>query len=1596
MSTTDDVGAITAVDRVVDHARNALPDRPEIESTLRRYFAHVDEADLDARRVEDLFGLAMDHLALASSWQEGTVAIEVANPRVELDGWRSDHTIVRIVTRDIPFLVDSVTMELSRLGIGIHLVVHPILDFPVGGPDADGEHQALSLISVEVDRQSLDEARVTLTENLRRVIGDVEVAVRDWRPMQQRLRSIAVALETAALPIDPADIAESRELLEWLADDHFLFLGARDYELTTHDGVDALRIVPGSGLGILHGDEHLGRPRRLDELAPAARDRVYDLRLLNLTKAGTRATVHRASYLDYVGIKTFDDQGRVSGERRFLGLFTSELYNRSVEEVPKVRRTVAEVIERAGYATGGHDETRLRTILEQYPRDDLLQMEADELREVAVAIAGLQERRRVRVFARRELFGRFLTVLVYLPRDRYNTDTRGGIEQLLLDTFGGELAEWDAQMSESVLARLRLVLRLEGGESEELGPELAADVEAGVEALIHVWADDFVDALVSEFGEDRALSLQNTYGHAFGVNYQAAFDPRAAAADVGHLVHLVEPGALRLRAYRTPGAPGHSFKLKVFSCGERVSLTSMMPCLTNLGVTVVDESPYEVRPAGSQPVWIYDFALEYAGLDLDFTAASALVEEAFAAVWSGAVEDDGFNQLVLRAGLDPSQVAVFRAYARYLQQIRLPYSTTFVEQTLAEHPTIVRLLLDLFEARFDPDRTRGTEDEEASVLTAIDAIESLDHDRVLRRFHNLIMSTLRTTWAQDEAPGAAPHLGLKFDCATIQELPEPRPRYEIFVYAPEFEGVHLRAGAVARGGLRWSDRTEDYRTEVLGLVKAQIVKNAVIVPVGAKGGFVLKDRSTNADELREQVATCYSRFIAVLLDLTDNLVDGVVVPPDRTRRYDGDDPYLVVAADKGTATFSDLGNSVSLGRDFWLGDAFASGGSNGYDHKRMGITARGAWESVKRHFLELGVDVQAEPFTVVGVGDMSGDVFGNGMLQSPCIRLVAAFDHRHIFIDPDPDPAQAHAERRRLFDLPRSSWADYDRDLLSDGGAVFERTAKSIELSPQARKALDTEATTLAPEELIGVVLRAPADLLWNGGIGTYIKASDESHADVGDKTNDRIRVDASDLRCAVVGEGGNLGVTQRARIEFARKGGRIFTDAIDNVAGVDCSDHEVNLKILLDQVVADGDITEKQRNELLQSMTDDVAQLVLDNSYRQSLALSAARVDAGSLVEVHARYLDDLEQHAHLDRAIEALPDGDELAERRLVGAGLTTPELAVLSAYTKNTLKQELLTSAVPDDEVMVPLLTSYFPAAMVERFGERLPSHPLRREIIANRLANLVVDRGGVTMAYRLAQETSAPEAEVVAAHHAAWEIFGLEHLVADTNALEGTIAVEQQLAIHLACQQLAERAARLLIRNRPAPFRAADAVAELADPVQRTVAGLADDLVGADRMTFEAQVNELVNAGAPTELAQRAAVLSGAVAALDIVAVATETGEDLAGVAAAHFAIADRLDLTWLRDRILALPRDTQWSSLARLTLRTDLYADSRELTALILAGTDPELEPVERMEAWILDNRSDVDRYRQTMVAIRSTVAEVTSLLVAAREVRNLINRVRPG
>ncbi|MGI9601188.1 MAG: NAD-glutamate dehydrogenase domain-containing protein, partial [Acidimicrobiales bacterium] len=1072
------------IDSIVVHAQSVVADDDRLESYLRCYFSHVAASDLEARAPRQLFGLAADHLQLGAGWTPGTIAIQVSNPRLDTDGWESNRTIVMMVTDDLPFLVDSVIMELNRMAIGIHLVAHPVLfdrrDEGIGFDDSravpDNGAGAVSFMAIEIDRQSAGKRTQEIKDNLLRVLGDVRCSVEDWAAMRDQMRLLATEAPTDTLSTQELD--DGRDFLRWLADDHFIFLGYREYSLTDDSGEWMLGAMPQTGLGILRStSEEPGRGKAVAEMGPAARDRVLEARLLNLTKASSKATVHRASYLDYVGVKKFDDAGQVVGERRFLGLFTSDVYSRSVFEVPVVRHVVGQVVERAGFPAGGHDEKRLVSILETYPRDELMQIDADELFDIAMGITELQERRRVRVFARRELFGRFVTCLVFLPRDRYNTTSRTGIEQVLLDSYGGSIADWSTRITESVLARLVFLLRVD--ERTEFAVD-TLELEDRITSLIQQWDDDFSHEITTRFAEDESITMLERYADAFPPEYRSTFDARTAVADIEHLEGLADDGGIELNAYREPGRSPTSFKLKLYRRGDRVSLTTVMPILTNLGVTVLHERPYEVRPHGRDAVWLYDFSLEHRTTPLGFDDVSALIEGALTAVWQGDLADDEFNHLVLAAGIAPAEIRILRAYSRYIAQTGSVHSQTSIAQTLEQHADVARMLVDLFMARFDPDH----EDRETtaaavthSLLEAVNGIESLDQDRIVRRFHNLVASTLRTNFFQtDEDGNPLPYLAIKLDPTTIDELPEPRPQFEIFVYSARFEGVHLRAGSVARGGLRWSDRVEDYRTEVLGLVKAQMVKNAVIVPAGAKGGFVVKRPPTDGDPaaLREEVVACYRAFVSGLLELTDNLVDDEIHPPPRTVRYDGDDPYLVVAADKGTATFSDISNQIAVERGFWLGDAFASGGSNGYDHKAMGITARGAWESVKRHFREFRRDIQSEDFSVVGVGDMSGDVFGNGMMQSHHTRLVAAFDHRHIFVDPDPDPARSFDERARLFGLPRSSWADYDESLISSGGGVFPRTAKIITLSDEVRTALDTDVDSATPDELISIILRAP------------------------------------------------------------------------------------------------------------------------------------------------------------------------------------------------------------------------------------------------------------------------------------------------------------------------------------------------------------------------------------------------------------------------------------------------------------------------------------------------------------------------------------------
>ncbi|MGP3735487.1 NAD-glutamate dehydrogenase [Streptomyces sp. GDS52] len=1600
-----------------------MPDRDTVLAFLQRYYLHTAPEDLLGRDPVDVFGAAVAHFRLAGNRPQGTANVKVHTPTVEENGWTCSHSVVEVVTDDMPFLVDSVTNELTRQGRGIHVVIHPqivvrrdltgqLIEMLATPPADDLPHDAHteSWIHVEIDRETDRGDLKQITADLLRVLSDVREAVEDWGKMRQAAVELAEGLPDEPVPGDVPEQQgeEARELLRWLADDHFTFLGYREYQLRDDDSLGAL---PGTGLGILRADPHHATPEghpvspSFERLPADARAKAREHKLLVLTKANSRATVHRPSYLDYVGVKKFDAEGNVVGERRFLGLFSSAAYTESVRRVPVIRRKVEEVLERAGFSPHSHDGRDLLQILETYPRDELFQTPVDELQAIATSVLYLQERRRLRLYLRQDEYGRYYSALVYLPRDRYTTGVRLRIIDILKEELGGISADFTVWNTESILSRLHFVVRVpQGTELRQLSDTDKERIEARLVEAARSWADGFGEALTAELGEERAAELLRRYAGAFAEGYKDDHTPRSAVADIVRLEQLDEEKNFELSLYEPVGAAPEERRFKIYRQGEAVSLSAVLPVLQRLGVEVVDERPYELRRADHSVAWVYDFGLrmpEVPGAEHLGDDARERFQDAFAATWTGKAENDGFNALVLSAGLDWRQATVLRAYAKYLRQAGSTFSQDYMEDTLRNNVHTTRLLVSLFEARMSPER-QGAGFELLDALleeidAALDQVASLDEDRILRSFLTVIKATLRTNFFQQSGDGR-PHdyISMKFDPQAIPDLPAPRPAFEIWVYSPRVEGVHMRYGKVARGGLRWSDRREDFRTEILGLVKAQMVKNTVIVPVGAKGGFVAKqlpDPSVDRDAWMAEGVASYRTFISALLDITDNMVAGQVVPPADVVRHDGDDNYLVVAADKGTARFSDIANEVAESYDFWLGDAFASGGSAGYDHKGMGITARGAWESVKRHFRELGVDTQSQEFTAVGIGDMSGDVFGNGMLRSEHIRLVAAFDHRHIFIDPNPDAAAGYAERRRLFELPRSSWADYDTGLLSAGGGVFPRSAKSIPVNAQIREALGLEesVTKATPADLMKAILKAPVDLLWNGGIGTYVKASTESNADVGDKANDAIRVDGRDLRVAVVGEGGNLGFTQLGRIEVALHGGRINTDAIDNSAGVDTSDHEVNIKILLNGLVTDGDMTVKQRNKLLASMTDEVGRMVLRTNYAQNTAIANALAQSKDMLHAQQRFLKHLVREGHLDRALEFLPTDRQIRERLAAGQGLTGPETAVLLAYTKITVAEELLSTSLPEDPYLKNLLHAYFPAPLREQFLDRIDGHPLRREITTTVLVNDTVNTGGTTYLHRMREETGASLEEIVRAQTVARAIFRSALVWDAVEELDTKVDADVQTRIRLHSRRLVERGTRWLLNNRPQPLELEETVAFFAERVEQVWSQLPKLLRGADLEWFQKIYDELTGVGVPGELATRVAGFSSAFAAIDIVSVADRMGKEPLDVAEVYYDLADRLSITQLMDRISELPRADRWQSMARAAIREDLYAAHAAVTAEVLAQGNGTASPQQRFQVWEEKNEALLGRARTTLEEIRSSdTFDLANLSVAMRTMRTLL------
>jgi glutamate dehydrogenase len=1622
-TTQDERGAL--IDRTARVARGDAGVGDDLLLFFERYFQNVALDDLTGRAPADLAGLALSHREAAARRPQGTAVVRVFTPTEEADGWSTGHTVIEIVAADAPFLVDSVNGELARLDCGIHLVIHPqfvvrrdltgamseILDVPprVGTHPAVPRDAAVeSWIHVQIDREADPERLASVEASLRRILEDVRVAVEDWPKMEAAAERIAAQLrESPPAGIAPEEIGEGVELLHWLADGHFTFLGYREYRLVESDGEDALVGVVGTGLGILRHDQRK-ESRSYGRLTPAARARSREKNLLVLTKANSRATVHRTGYLDYIGVKTFDEAGRVVGERRFLGLFASSAYTGSVLYIPVVRRKVSAVLDRGGFSRDSHSGKDLLQILQTYPRDELFEIDVEDLYSTSVAVMQLQERRRTRLFLRADDYGRYVSCLVFLPRDRYITKVRRQIEAILREAVGGEngaaaTVDFTARVSESVLARLHFVIRVPPGSGL---PDLdVAELEARLVEVTRSWDDDFAAAATEVLGEAAAGRMVREWGSGFPESYREDVTARAAVEDLCRLAAMDrEPGRgrdLGLRLYEIEDADEGERRFTLYR-REPLTLSAVLPFLANLGVEVVDERPYRLHTSDGRTAYVYDFGLRGAGAgpDADQDAVHRRFSEAFEAAWWGDAESDRFDRLVLGAGLAWRQVSVLRGYARYLRQAGSTFGQTYLADCLVANAEIAALLVDLFETRFDPDRPHEAEPLVQKINTALDGVAGLDQDRILRSFLALIQATMRTNYYVTASPsGDRRALAVKLDPHRLPDLPAPRPAHEVFVYAPWVEGVHLRFGAVARGGLRWSDRREDFRTEVLGLVKAQMTKNAVIVPTGAKGGFVAKrlpDPAADRDAWLAEGIACYRSFIAALLDVTDNRVtgpDGVqsIVPPQRVVRHDADDSYLVVAADKGTAAFSDLANEVALAYGFWLGDAFASGGSVGYDHKAMGITARGAWESVVRHFRELGQDVQTAPITAVGIGDMSGDVFGNGMLLSTSLLLVAAFDHRHIFLDPDPDAGAAHAERTRLFALPRSSWADYDAARLSEGGGVFSRTAKAVPISApvRARLGLPASTTTLNPQDLIRAILAAPVDLLWNGGIGTYVKAATQSHAEVGDKANDAIRLDGRQLRARVIGEGGNLGLTQPGRIEAALCGIRVNTDAIDNSAGVDCSDHEVNIKIMLDRIVAAGELDVPRRNELLASMTDDVAGLVLRDNYEQNVLLGNARQQSRTMLRVHQRFVRALEARGALDRELEYLPDDDAMAARAAAGLGLTSPEFSVLVAYAKLTLTDDIGATSLPDDPGLDHILRAYFPPQLAH-YADHLSSHPLRRQIITTCLVNDMVNRGGITFAFRAAEETSTDAEQVARAYTVCREIFDFNGYCDAIEALDGVLGTQEQSTLYLTFRRLLDRAVRWFLQTRGTSIDIAAEIERFGPVVAELAPQLPELVAGQQRAVMADEIARLQSLGAPETLARQAAALLTRYMLLDIAEIALRTRHAPGTVARIYLQMAERYGIVELLRRISALSRGDEWKSLARASLRYDLYAALESLVVAVL-DTTGEGEPEARIAEFEAAHAEPVSRARHTMNEVcRLPEADIAALSVVLRSLRSIV------
>ena len=1570
-----------------------------VEKFAKALYSNMSKEDLANRNDSDLYGAA---LSLWNSLEKNTsddAVIRVFNPEVAKDGWQSSHTIVEIIAKDMPFLVDSVRMAMTRENIASHLLLHSPLkiqrdknDKISGLSSLKAEQESTStktVFFIEIDRQTDATVIESFKKELESVLVDVSIAVEDWQPIREKLIAVSKSLPKSHKDKSDNEINETVEFLDWLVKDNFTLMGYRQYELSPVQGDYQLKGKMDTSLGLMKNSD-AEHTRLLSELPEVARQEARSSNLLILTKTNSLSRVHRPAYIDYVGVKRFDDKGNVIGEDRFIGLFSSNFYNNSAADVPVLKSKINRIMDMCDFAKGTHAYKAVLNILETYPRDELVQARENELLEVAMGVLQIQERDMCRLFVRKDAYGRFLSCMVYVPRERYNTALRRETQAILANAFNSDVkVEFTTYFSESTLARTHYTVRVTDNNIEYN----VKDIENNLIEAARTWEDKLQSALLESAGEARGNELNRKYCNAFARSYKEEVLPSAAVVDIEKLEMLSDDNKLEMLFYRPQEeASSNIVRLSLFHKDEPIHLSDVMPMLENFGLRVVGETPYSVKTSDGGVNWVMDFSMLIDSKGMaDFDKISARFRAALTSVWANRLENDGFNRLVLMGGLTGRESSILRAYAKYMRQIGVTFSQTYIESTFANYPHIAAKIVNLFSKKFSvksPASAKTLEKLGLEIYAELENVANLDDDRIIRLYVDMIVATLRTNYFQKNSEGKfKSYISLKIQPSLIPEVPLPVPAFEIFVYSPRVEGVHLRFGKVARGGLRWSDRREDFRTEVLGLVKAQQVKNTVIVPVGSKGGFVCKQLPSEREAFIKEGQECYKIFIRGLLDITDNIDRGEIVPAVDVTRHDEDDAYLVVAADKGTATFSDIANGIANEYNFWLGDAFASGGSVGYDHKKMGITARGAWESVKRHFREMDINCQTTDFTAVAIGDMAGDVFGNGMLLSKHIRLQVAFNHLHIFVDPNPDAAASYPERERLFNLPRSSWEDYNKELISSGGGIFSRAAKSITLTPEMKKMLGTKKASMTPNELIKASLMMDHDLLWNGGIGTYIKHSKETDADVGDRANDALRINGKDLGAKIFGEGGNLGATQLGRIEFAAQGGRVNTDFIDNVGGVACSDNEVNIKILLNGLVAEGDLTRKQRDELLYSMTDEVSELVLKDCYRQTHTLSITQSKGTSTLKEKIRFIHALEKDGKLDRAIEFIPTDEELAERAAAGRDLTRPELSVLVSYAKMVLKESLVTDEITENPYYRQLLVKSFPRPLREKFNDAMDNHPLRKEIIATKLANNIVNDMGLNFMVRMNEETGANEAEIALCYSIASEIFQMRETWLSISDLDNKIPSNVQTEMLYQLRRTVRRATRWFLRHRTK----AQSIEQAIEIFSPTFADLSENLTKyivkteSDRIVSARE--ELTQSGVPADIAQRIVSLSSLFSVMDLTQIAQNSNRKIDMVSHTYFKLGAQMGLHWFLDQITNQPVSNHWQALARASYREELDWQQRTLSEVVLNSFEGESSDVDgQIEQWMDSQELLLQRWKQMLTEFKTSQShDFAKFSVALRE-----------